>query len=537
MNKSPPPNSKNHYITLKLCRMKHFIYLLLALLSYSTASQAQFQEGLDPYFGNKGIVGIDDTKIDPIGFENGLIQPDGKIVVAALHHVSRFNPDGSIDNSFGVGGTFYQPIMFYYKGFYYPYSLYNINRKVILQPDGKIICVGYGWYPAPFDYAILLRLLPDGTLDPSFGEGGIVSDSSSRENNDWTSALLMPDGKILLVANTDTASTRDFTVFTRYKSNGVRDSTFGIDGFVTSPQRESLMGDVELQPDGKILVLSDVFSVARYHPNGRPDSSFHFDGFNKIFSGSIAPFSKAMAVRPDGKIWVAGYVLFSSPTLFILARFNADGSIDSTFNEVGYKDYATDTGSENKLRDMILLPDGKVVLGGKIMNRATKQYNFGLMRIHPDGREDSTFGINGRLLTQMNLAATEGGADLLNLLLQNDGKLVALGEHGFRGSSTGYFSTVVRYYGNGKTNIFENSDNQKFTVFPIPAKDMVNILFPNTARIEYLSLSNINGQVVKTFSKAPISNTIDVSNLSNGVYFISITIDGITSHQKIIIQH
>lgn len=509
--------------------MKHLIYFLIALLSYSTASQAQYQEGLDSYFGNKGIVGIDDTKIDPIGFNNGVLQPDGKIVAVANKHIARFNPDGTLDKSFAVNGIFNQPLFFYYKGFYYAYDLYTISNKIMLQPDGKIICMGYGWYPAPFKCALMIRLMPDGTLDPSFGNMGVVGDSTTDQHEGWASALLLPDGKILAVNNG--------LRFVRFKSNGNIDSSFGSNGFVISPPSIRPKGDMELQPDGKILVLLDDFGVARYHPDGRPDSTFNKVGYNISFSGIGAPFSTAMALRPDGKIWMAGCTLFGDPTTFILARFNANGSIDSTFNGDGFKDYATDTGDENKLRDMLLLPDGKVVLGGRVMNRATKQDNFGLMRIHPDGREDSTFGINGRLLTQMNLAATEGGADLNKLLLQTDNKLVALGSHGYRGSSTGYFSTVVRYYGNGKTNIFENSNNQKFTVFPNPAKDMVNILFPNTARIEYLSLSNINGQVVKTFSKAPISNIIDVSNLSNGIYFIGVKIDGINKYQKLIIQH
>lgn len=518
--------------------MKHFIYLFVALLSYSTASQAQFQEGLDPYFGTKGIVAIPEKSIDqPAGYLNyGVIQPDGKIVGADINHISRFNPDGSPDNSFGLGGRFYQPMMYYKKGFYYPYSYYLLNQKVLLQPDGKIICMGYGASPGIYKYALMIRLLPNGTLDPSFGESGIVGDSSSRDNNDWTSALLMPDGKILLVANTDTASTRDYTVFTRYKSNGVRDSTFGIDGFVTSPKRERLMGDVELQPDGKILVLSDAFSVARYHPDGRPDSTFNDDGFNNIFSGSTAPFSTAMALRPDGKIWIAGHTLFETPTLFILARLNADGSIDSTFNEYGYSVYETNMGGDNKVRDMLLQPDGKIILSGKVMNRDTRKYNFGLMRLHTNGQEDSTFGVNGRLLTAPNGWA-EANADLSKIILQNDSKILGLGTSNTGAGIYTTYSTIVRYYGNGKTNISTLSLEHQFALYPNPASTFMHILVPNTTSIEYLSISNMQGQLLNSWTKASISNSIDVSNLANGVYFVSITIDGNTSYQKIIIQH
>jgi uncharacterized delta-60 repeat protein len=242
-----------------------------------------------------------------------------------------------------------------------------------------------------------------------------------------------------------------------------------------------------------------------------------------------------MALRPDGKIWVAGNTLFGNPTTFILGRFNVNGSIDSSFNAIGYKEYLTDTGDENKVRDMLLQPDGKIVLGGRVMNRATKQYNFGLMRILPDGREDSTFGINGRLLTAPN-GNKEQGADLKKLLLQIDNKILAMGWSNHFDTSTAS-STIVRYYPNGKTSIQTTPYQQQFAIYPNPASTIVHILLTNSTNIEHLSLSNMQGQVIQSWSKVPISNSIDVANVPNGIYFMGITIDGNTKYQKLIITH
>ena len=515
--------------------MKYFTYLFVILLCYSTACQAQFQEGLDPTFGTKGIVTVDETKIFPAGFTDAVLQPDGKIIATTGQSVTRFHSNGTLDNSFGVGGVFNESL-YYFNGSSYAKIefAYDIGKRVLLQPDGKIVCIGeMDDYKASFPLLVLFRLKPNGTLDSSFGRNGTVCDTLLGYNKSFISGMLSTDGKILVTG--DTSSDR-YQMLVRYHSNGIIDSSFGHHGKAINNlvKVSSIQKDIELQPDGRFITLIKNFGVARYLPDGNLDTSFNHTGVNYIFSGFAAPFSTAMALRPDGKIWVAGNPLFDTPTPFILARFNANGSIDSSFGGVGYKVYATDTGDENKLRDMLLLPDGKLVLGGRILNRATKQYNFGLLRLQPEGNIDSIFGKNGWLMTQMNLTAAEGSADMNKLLQQVDKKILALGNSNFTGSISP-FSTIVRYDTGSHTNIISLSSKMKsFGIYPNPAKEWVEI--QSEYRIDQVIISNLHGQQQIALLK-PLHKKLDVSSLPNGLYIISIKQKEQTYCQKLIIQH
>jgi uncharacterized delta-60 repeat protein len=155
--------------------MKRIIYLLVVFLYYNPAAKAQYQEGLDPYFGTKGIVTHSEAIIKPSGFTDALLQPDGKIVAGANENIARFNPDGTLDKSFGTDGVFKEPI-YYFDGssFIKLTSFFRISARLLLQPDGKIIGMGEAYIPAPFRMVLMIRLLPDGTLDPTFGRNGIV---------------------------------------------------------------------------------------------------------------------------------------------------------------------------------------------------------------------------------------------------------------------------------------------------------------------------------------------------------------------------
>ena len=498
--------------------MKYKLLFFAILLSYCKTIQAQFQDGLDPTFGTKGIVTINETIINPVGFIDAVLQPDGKIVATSGQSVARFHSNGTLDNSFAVGGVFNEPLYYFNGSSYAKIDIaYEIGKRVLLQPDGKLICIGeMDEYKSSFPLLLMFRLLPNGTLDSSFGRNGTVCDTILGMDNFFRSGMLLADGKIIVTG--DTSSNRH-QMLVRYKSNGTIDSSFGNNGKAINNLAvvSSFQKDIELQPDGRIITLIKSFGVARYLPDGNLDTSFNHIGVNHLFFGFAAPFSTAMALRPDGKIWVAGNPLFSTPTPFILARFNANGSIDSSFGGTGYKVYATDTGDENKVRDMLLLPDGKVVLGGRVMNRATKQYNFGLLRIKPDGDIDSIFGKNGWLMTQMNLTAAEGSADLSKLLLQIDNKMLALGNSNFTASPSP-FSTIVRYDSSTKTSIigYNRPPHQDISLFPNPAKEVLNIQGIEAG--SSIELYDIMGKLVLQQECDLTIIKLDVKNLTKGIY-------------------
>src|SRR5262249_16583242 len=193
----------------------------------------------------------------------------------------------------------------------------------------------------------------DGDLDPTFGIGGTVMTDLSH-STDWANAVaIQPDGKIVVVGTTykqNDFSDEDFAV-ARYNADGTLDSTFGRGGKVRTdfPGLAAVASSVVIQPDGKIVVAGGAFpifaflgnfEIVRYTANGRLDRSFGDGGIvTTIFEAGS--YASAIALQPDGKIVAAGtvYVDFvigdQSDTDFALARYNSNGSLDTTFGNGG----------------------------------------------------------------------------------------------------------------------------------------------------------------------------------------------------------
>src|SRR5262249_54426305 len=190
---------------------------------------------LDTTFGNGGRVRTDFPGLAAVP-SSVVIQPDGKIVVAGgafplftflgNFEVVRYNPNGSLDRSFGSGGIVTTT---------FPQGSYAFD--VALQPDGKIVAAGtvfVDFIPgeaSDTDFA-LARYNTDGTPDATFGNGGQVSTDFLGMEDDAFSVLIQPDGKIVAVGSANNPATfYDFAV-ARYLSNGTIDTTFGVGGKV-----------------------------------------------------------------------------------------------------------------------------------------------------------------------------------------------------------------------------------------------------------------------------------------------------------------
>ena len=171
------------------------------------------------------------------------IQPDGKIVVAGGSLLVRYNTDGSFDPTFGSGGKVIQP------------GFGGFSISLLLQADKKIVAVGTMFTPGDF---ALVRYNSDGSLDPGFGSGGIVTtDFSGRDDEAYASAL-QSDGKIIAAGRTTTTvgESVGFFALARYNTDGSLDPTFGMDGVVTTsflPDDSSFAETIVIQPDGKIV--------------------------------------------------------------------------------------------------------------------------------------------------------------------------------------------------------------------------------------------------------------------------------------------
>ncbi len=360
-------------------------------------------------FGSNGLVTTDFTGSD---LANAVVlQSDGKIIAVGqasfiAFALARYNSDGSLDSTFGTGGLVTTD-----------FGGTDIAEAAILQPDGKIIAVGR----ASNDFA-LARYTSDGSLDSTFGTGGLVT--TDLGGTDIAEAVaLQPDGKIIAVGRAG----NDFALV-RYTSDGSLDSTFGTGGIVTTDfgGGTDIANAAVLQPDGKIIAVgmsgSD-FALARYNSNGSLDSAFGTGGLVTTDFGG-ADSANGVALQPDGKIIAVG----RASSDFALARYNSDGSLDSTFGTGGL--VTTEFGGTDFANGVALQPDGKIIAVGRTGSGINT--DFGLARYDSDGSLDTTFGAGGLVTTSFGATGLESANAAV---LQPDGKLIAAGQASIGGSS------------------------------------------------------------------------------------------------------
>ncbi|MBN2612920.1 MAG: T9SS type A sorting domain-containing protein [Bacteroidales bacterium] len=199
------------------------------------------------------------------------IQPDGKIVVAGYSYTSetkndftliRLNTNGSMDDTFGLGGKVRTPLS----------QLYDEINSIVIQPDGKILAVGsYSNSSSDKDFAVA-RYNKNGTIDNTFGSDGIVIRSFGTGADVATGIILQPDGKIVAGGYMNNGSDNDFAII-RYNSNGTPDNSFGTNGSVSTAigTGNDIALSIGIQPDGKILMAgycnngtNNDFAVVRY---------------------------------------------------------------------------------------------------------------------------------------------------------------------------------------------------------------------------------------------------------------------------------
>jgi uncharacterized delta-60 repeat protein len=266
-----------------------------------------------------------------------------------------------------------------------------------------------------------------GDLDPTFGSSGKVTTDFSGNNNVAEAMAIQPNGKIIAVGSAGQYPLVDFAL-ARYNGDGSLDSTFGSGGKVTTdffglPDGANA---VALQLDGKIVAAGIaqvpggfVFGLARYNSDGSLDSTFGSGG--KV----TTPFSTGdaeifdIAIQSDNKIVAAG-VTFRPMADFALARYNSNGSLDSGFGVGGL---VVGNFFTNDIAFAIALQsDAKIVVAG-VTNLSSVPQNFTLARYNTDGGLDTTFGPGGKVVTDF-FNTFDAAFDVV---IQADGKIVAAG--------------------------------------------------------------------------------------------------------------
>jgi uncharacterized delta-60 repeat protein len=293
------------------------------------------------------------------------------------------------------------------------------GQALVLQADGKIILAGTSDVGGNQNFA-LARLGPGGSLDSSFAIAGKALIDFG--GNDGAGALvLQADGKIVVAGTTVPApNVADFAL-TRLDSNGSLDGTFGQAGRTLVDFGGADLGEaVAVQADGKIVVAGSsfaagyTFALARFNANGSLDTTFGQAGKAMVDLGGY-DFGEAMVLQPDGKIVVAGHSDVNNNTNFTLARLDANGSLDTTFGQAGKA--VVDFGSSDDGQGVALQRDGKIVVVG------SSRGNLVVARLDPNGSLDDSFAGDGK-------SAVDFGGDFddgSSVAVQPDGKLVVSG--------------------------------------------------------------------------------------------------------------
>lgn len=397
--------------------MKKINFILFCITAIiANDLNAQQQGDPDSTFNSTGIAV---TSIDQT-YDYGLsvaIQPDQKIVVGGYSYNStlpnndislvRYNSDGTLDAGFGSGGTMLSDFGMGDNG----------AISIAVQPNGQIVAGGFLKYSNQL-YFSLSRYSAIGAIDLSFGNGGIVQ-TGFGTNDQINSIVIQPDGKI--VAGGYAATTSYDFALARYNTNGSLDNTFGIGGKVITGAIDAVyngddrVNSIVLQPDGKIIAAGYAdgkFAMTRYLTNGTLDTTFSSDGKIIIAIGS----ANCVMVQSDGKIVAAGY----GNNDFIIARLLSDGSFDNTFGTNGIVTTSVGPGSD-KASSVVQQQDGKLIVSGVSVNGAYS--NFAIARYNTNGTLDTSFGNGGLTVTAIGGANSYA----FSSALQSDGNIVVAG--------------------------------------------------------------------------------------------------------------
>lgn len=461
---------------------------------------------------------------------SGGLQSDGKIIAAgtvqsennAYFGVARYNSNGTLDTTFGVDGK----------------AIIQIGtqkrdhvRALRIQPDDKIIIAGITLKDTNSHIA-LIRLSPNGVLDSTFGINGVTILALEGRGNNGTSIAIQQDGKIFLAGYTSSPNTD--ALVCRFTPDGKPDSSFGIFGKVVTdiPWLSNGANAIAIQRDGKVVTGGFVgfahngvavydFSLIRFYENGILDSTFNMDGIVRTSISQWVDQLYGLAIQPDGKIVAAGHTNSGDPNHhnfdFVVARYNEDGSLDTNFGTNGLA--MTPFGAEDDGANSVAVqPDGKIVAVGQT---SWIDSDFALARYNVDGTIDTTWGINGKVITDFNLSSDYGNA----VVLQPDGKIVAIG-----GGNQSDF-TLARYLSGLVVGVIDIPTIDDVLIYPNPVQHTMTLKYMlDQDESLNIKLYDITGKLIQSLvsqSKrrkgANIESLHFDDNMIPGIYFLCIS--------------
>lgn len=496
------------------------------------------QEGvLDVSFSGDGISGYNFAGLGATGLATA-VQADQKIVGVGYagsapdqaFAVLRFNTNGTLDGSFNGGGWVTTSLG----------PADDIARAVAIQADQKIVVAGNG-SAAGFNQGFgVVRYLPNGTLDNSFGTGGIVVQQFGSNTSRAQCVVIQPDGKIL-VGGYGNVGVAGSAIIARFNTDGSLDASFGTAGVAAVGTNDGLAGyAMALQTDGKVVMTgqsgaafsSQVFAL-RLNADGTLDTGFGTGGIVTTSVGSGVNWGFGIAVQTDGNVVVAGTTSGSSGTDVMVVRFTPAGALDLMFDGDGKVNTSLSSGGDQGT-GIALQPDGKILVCG--FASAGASTGTAILRYLEDGSLDPTFGTNGITITAVGSEGDSG----YGLALQADGRVVVCGVEN-NGASD--LLTVYRYTAGMGTGITDPPAPvaDELVAAPVPFHEelLVRYTLPRTSDAQVQLLDGA-GRVVWTSQDHAMhtagahSERIDRPDLAPGVYLLRVSSDAGVQSMRVI---
>ena len=533
---------------------------------YDFALARYFPNGaLDNSFGNKNGIVITQIGMSSEAAFSVAIQSDRKIVAAGYSNngndsdfaLVRYNPSGSLDNTFGVNGIVTTQIGasddgayslkiqsdgkiitagYYYDGLHNDFTLvrYDSNgtldnsfgsngiqttqvrisdsyaNSMLIQSNGEYVVSGYSNDGSELNFA-LARYNTNGDLDDSFGTSGIVITQNGTSLDHVNSVAIQGDGKIVAAGDSFNGMGTLFAL-ARYNVNGTLDNSFGSNGLVTTTigisHPHDVVNSVAIQSDGKIVAfgssyhnVQDVeFALARYNPNGGLDNTFGTNGIVTNAAGVQYVDASSVLIQGDEKILTTGTSYHGANTDFILIRYNKNGTLDNTFGANGMVTTRI-TGTDAYAKSAVIQADKKIVVAGYTYSNTY----FTLIRYNENGTLDDSFGISGMVITP------EGDAN--SVAIQGDGKIVAAGSY-YDGLY--YDFALARYNKNGDLDSSFGADGIITTQVGANNSNANSIAIQNDGNIIVAGSSNNGSNINFTLVRYSINGTLDTTFGTNG---------------------
>lgn len=409
--------------------------------------------------------------------------PDNKILIGGqftnyngnvVNSIARLNSDGSFDTTFNNGGD----------------GIDFMVMDALIEPDSKIVLVGAFSSYNGVDKNCIVRIYPDGTLDSSFTvDADPLEIASISKQND----------KYIITGEFSSINGHPSNNIARLNLDGSSDLSFDPTG------TNNAIAEHIILPNNRIIIVGQFTTcqnessnkIAILNPDGTLDATFNpGTGANYIIY--------TVCVQDDGKFIIGGnFSIYNNINKHLIARINADGSLDTTFN----------TEDEYNIPTSILVQDdGKIIVAGWNMPNS----NYYMVRLNADGSYDTSF-----------LTGTNFNNPVNEISFQTDGKILAGGW--FTSYNDVSINRVIRL-NNPSLSVFDLTDELNTVIYPNPTKS--ELFIQNSELVNAIELINLSGKQISLFPKIGADKTsIDISTLQNGIYFLKLT-----SYEKTVIK-